>query len=54
MTAMNITLSQQAAPEIWGEKAILSANDLGFTVHNLQHNLLTVQKAARKIKNQGI
>lgn len=34
MTAMKITLSQQAAPEIWGKNALLSVNDAGFIVHN--------------------
>lgn len=54
MTAMKITLSQQAAPEIWGKNALLSVNDAGFIVHNPKNDLATVQKAARKIKNQGI
>ncbi|QLB17915.1 aminopeptidase PepB [Mannheimia varigena] len=51
---MKITLSQQAAPEIWGKNALLSVNDAGFIVHNPKNDLATVQKAARKIKNQGI
>lgn len=54
MTAMKISLSTQNAPEIWGKNAILSANDAGFTVHNPNNDLATIQKAARKIKNQGI
>ncbi|MEG9499079.1 aminopeptidase PepB [Mannheimia indoligenes] len=54
MTAMKIILSQQAAPEIWGKNALLSVNDKGFIVHNPQNDVATIQKAARKIKNQGI
>ncbi|MDY2947674.1 MAG: aminopeptidase PepB, partial [Mannheimia varigena] len=54
MTAMKIILSQQAAPEIWGKNALLSVNDAGFIVHNQKNDLATIQKAARKIKNQGI
>lgn len=54
MTAMNITLSQQPAPATWGENAILSASDSGFIIHNTKNSLNTIQKAARKIKNQGI
>lgn len=54
MTAMKISLSTQNAPEIWGKNAILSANNAGFTVHNPNNDLATIQKAARKIKNQGI
>ncbi|MFA9500135.1 aminopeptidase PepB [Mannheimia sp. E30BD] len=54
MTAMKITLSQQAAPEVWGKNALLSVNDGGFIVHNYKKDLATIQKAARKIKNQGI
>ncbi|QLD32736.1 aminopeptidase PepB [Mannheimia varigena] len=54
MTAMKIILSQQAAPEIWGKNALLSVNDAGFIVHNPKNDLATIQKAARKIKNQGI
>ncbi|MEG9532367.1 aminopeptidase PepB [Mannheimia indoligenes] len=54
MTAMKITHSQQAAPEIWGKNALLSVNDVGFIVHNPKNDVATIQKAARKIKNQGI
>lgn len=54
MTAMKITLSQQAAPEIWGKNALLSVNNAGFIVHNPKNDVATIQKAARKIKNQGI
>lgn len=51
---MQITLSQQPASEAWGKKAILSAGDHGMTIHLQQDPLKTIQKAARKIKGQGI
>lgn len=51
---MQITLSQQPASEAWGKKAILSATDHGMTVHLQQDSLNRIQKAARKIKGQGI
>lgn len=54
MIAMKITLSQQAAPEVWGKNALLSVNNAGFIVHNPKNDVATIQKAARKIKNQGI
>lgn len=52
--AMQITLSKQAAPEQWGKNAILSANEQGMTIHLQKDPLTTIQRAARKIKNQGI
>ncbi len=51
---MKIYLSQNPAPEVWGKNALLSANDQGMTIHLQQDPLTTIQKAARKIKNQGI
>lgn len=53
--AMQISLSTQPADARWGEKASLSANDRGFTIH-LQDDgaLATIQRAARKIDGQGI
>ncbi|WGE32654.1 aminopeptidase PepB [Actinobacillus genomosp. 2] len=54
MTTMNITLSQLSAPEQWGKNAILSANQHGMTIHLQKEPLTTIQRAARKIKNQGI
>ncbi|MDH2998834.1 aminopeptidase PepB [Pasteurellaceae bacterium LFhippo2] len=54
MTTMNITLSNQAAPEVWGKNAITSVNSDGFTIHLQKDSLNTIQKAARKIKGQGI
>jgi len=53
--AMNITLSKAAADARWGEKAILSTNDSGMTIHlNGNDPLATIQRAARKIDGQGI
>ncbi|WP_181015866.1 MULTISPECIES: aminopeptidase PepB [Glaesserella] len=54
MTAMQITLSTTPAHEAWGKNAILSANEQGMTIHLVKDELTTIQKAARKIKNQGI
>ncbi|KAA8995722.1 aminopeptidase PepB [Affinibrenneria salicis] len=52
---MNISLSTQPADARWGEKALLSANDSGFTLHlNGQDPLVCIQRAARKIDGQGI
>lgn len=52
---MQITLSQQNAPEMWGKNAILSANNEGMVIHLGNNNpLVTIQKAAKKIKGQGI
>lgn len=53
-TTMNITLSPQPAAEMWGKNALLSANDAGMVIHLQKDQLNTIQKAARKIKNQGI
>ncbi|MGX2948307.1 aminopeptidase PepB [Frederiksenia canicola] len=54
MTTMQIYLSTQPAAEVWGKNAILSVSDQGMTVHGEKNALTTIQKAARKIKNQGI
>lgn len=54
MTTMQIYLSTQPAAEVWGKNAILSVSDQGMTVHGEKNALATIQKAARKIKNQGI
>ncbi|MFH8132869.1 aminopeptidase PepB [Pantoea osteomyelitidis] len=52
---MNITLSTQAADARWGEKAILTSNDTGMTIHlSGSEPLNTLQRAARKIDGQGI
>lgn len=54
MQTMSVSLSQQVAPEIWGKNAILSMNDAGAVIHLQNSPLTTIQRAARKIKNQGI
>ncbi|ARJ42758.1 aminopeptidase PepB [Pantoea alhagi] len=52
---MNIALSTTAADARWGEKAILSSNEEGMTIHlNGSDALATIQRAARKIDGQGI
>ena len=52
---MNITLSSQPADVRWGEKAILSSNDSGMTLHLTGTDALnTIQRAAHKIDSQGI
>lgn len=51
---MQITLSHKAAAEGWGKKAILSANNEGMIIHLQTDELTTIQRAARKIKNQDI
>lgn len=51
---MQITLSKNAAAKEWGKKAILSANGEGMTIHLQADELNTIQRAARKIKNQGV
>jgi len=56
--SMQITLSNTPASEKWGKKAILSANENGMTIHLNEkpesEAFITIQQAARKIKNQGI
>ncbi|MBE5252083.1 aminopeptidase PepB [Mixta mediterraneensis] len=52
---MNITLSNQPADARWGEKAILTSNDSGMTLHlTSDDTLMTIQRAARKIDGQGV
>ncbi len=52
---MSITLSHQPADARWGEKAILTSNDSGLTIHLTGADALnTIQRAARKIDGQGI
>lgn len=53
--AMQISLSTQPADARWGEKASLSANEQGFTIHLPATAALDIiQRAARKIDGQGI
>ena len=52
---MNITLSNQPADARWGEKAILTSNDSGMTLHITGADaLMTIQRGARKIDGQGV
>ncbi|MFC0225063.1 aminopeptidase PepB [Serratia aquatilis] len=52
---MQITLSLKPADARWGEKAILSTNDQGMTIHLTANDKLgVIQRAARKIDGQGI
>lgn len=52
---MNIALSTTAADARWGEKAILSSNEQGMTIHLTGGDALaTIQRAARKVDGQGI
>ncbi|KHS90133.1 aminopeptidase B [Pectobacterium brasiliense] len=56
---MLISLSTQPADARWGEKATLSVNEQGFTIHvgtslNGKAALAAIQRAARKIDGQGI
>ncbi|MEJ4045202.1 aminopeptidase PepB [Erwinia sp. SLM-02] len=54
-SVMNITLSTTAADPRWGEKAILTSNDSGMTIHLTGKDAQnTIQRAARKIGGQGI
>lgn len=54
-SVMNITLSTAAADPRWGEKAILTSNDSGMTIHLTGKDVqTTIQRAARKIGGQGI
>ncbi|QCR35285.1 aminopeptidase PepB [Nissabacter sp. SGAir0207] len=52
---MHIALSQQPADARWGEKALLSTNNDGITIHlNGNDTLPAIQRAARRIDGQGI
>ncbi|QKJ88228.1 Peptidase B [Paramixta manurensis] len=52
---MNITLSTAAADARWGEKALLSSNDKGMTIHLTGSDALAaIQRAGRKLDGQGI
>ncbi|MDT8852374.1 aminopeptidase PepB [Pantoea dispersa] len=52
---MTITLSSQAADARWGEKALLSSNESGMTVHLTGADaLMSIQCAGRKLDGQGI
>ncbi|MDG2957170.1 aminopeptidase PepB [Exercitatus varius] len=55
---MDILLSAQPAPDVWGENALLSFNDNQAVIHLSKNNenfdRTLVQKAARKLRGQGI
>lgn len=54
---MQITLSTTPASESWGKNAILSFNQDQGVIHlkdDEKSNLVLVQKAARKLRGQGI
>lgn len=52
---MSIMLSNEPAPACWGEKALISMNETGVTIHLTGENsLTTIQRAGRKIDAQGI
>lgn len=52
---MQIALSQEPADARWGEKALLSTNDQGISIHLTANDELgAIQRAARKIDGQGI
>ncbi|UJF18963.1 aminopeptidase PepB [Vibrio sp. SS-MA-C1-2] len=54
-THMPVVISLQAAEEQWGANALVSFNNGGATIHLTENsNEDVVQKAARKIANQGI
>lgn len=54
-SVMNVTLSTAAADPRWGEKAILTSNDSGMTIHLSGGDAPgIIQRAARKICGQGI
>ncbi|TCV92228.1 aminopeptidase PepB [Biostraticola tofi] len=53
--AMQVMLSSVPADARWGDKALLSVNDLGISIHLTSDNSLDdVQRAARKIDGQGV
>ncbi|MDU6044138.1 MAG: aminopeptidase PepB, partial [Proteus mirabilis] len=52
---MPIMLSNEPAAACWGEKALISTNETGMTVHLTEENRLgAIQRGGRKIDGQGI
>ncbi len=56
---MKIQLSYQNADPMWGENALLTFNDQGAVIHlnengDSQETKLKVQRAARKLRDQGV
>ena len=53
--SMQVLLSNQPASAVWGEKALISFNEDKATLHLTDFSDRTsIQKAARKLQNQGI
>ncbi len=53
--SMQVLLSHQPASAVWGEKALISFNEDKATLHLIDFSDRTsIQKAARKLQNQGI
>lgn len=53
--SMPITLSNQPAAVHWGQQALLSANQVGMTIHlPTNEPLVAIQQAGRQLANQGI
>ncbi|PNH95632.1 aminopeptidase PepB [Vibrio diazotrophicus] len=54
-TQMSVLISLEAAQPQWGEKALLSFSEQGVTIHLTQsHDMGAIQRAARKLDNQGL
>ncbi|MDW6003199.1 aminopeptidase PepB [Vibrio mangrovi] len=53
---MSVYISQEKAPEQWGENATISYSESGITIHidPSSSPLVTIQKAARKMDGQGL
>lgn len=55
MSTLSILLSDKPAPTQWGKNALLSFSDDAITIHyHTQHRLGAIQRAGRKLDNQGI
>ncbi|MCE7630949.1 aminopeptidase PepB [Vibrio fluvialis] len=54
-TQMSVLISQDSAQPQWGEKALISFSEQGAMIHLEQsHDLGAIQRAARKLDNQGL
>ncbi|EKO3951947.1 aminopeptidase PepB [Vibrio fluvialis] len=54
-TQMSVFISQDSAQPQWGEKALISFSEQGAMIHLEQsHDLGAIQRAARKLDNQGL
>ncbi|MCG6399303.1 aminopeptidase PepB [Vibrio fluvialis] len=54
-TQMSVFISQDSAQPQWGEKALISFSEQGAMIHLEQsHDLGVIQRAARKLDNQGL